>query len=145
MHLDVHLENGQRLYFDPDNVAERLEKARQTTLLPFLGSVDQFARSLTYDEVPSYITRTTSKGMYLTEVDEEVLWKVFREFSRTPYCLYRAEFIPCTRIMANAIFCGCYFTLSEAPFTILRTFDEVDYTTYRAACVAHHHLDGEQN
>lgn len=48
--------------------------------------------------------------------------------------------------MANAIFCGCYFTLSEAKsFAFLRTFDGVEFPTYRAACVARHLLDGDQN
>ncbi|KAJ8723199.1 hypothetical protein PYW08_003111 [Mythimna loreyi] len=66
MHLDVHLENGQRIYFDPYNVTERLENPRQTTLLAFfkLCEVDQFARSLTYDEVPSYYTYDKQRGVF---------------------------------------------------------------------------------
>ena len=56
MHLAVHFENGQPIYFDPDNVRERLENPRKITLLVFfkLCDEDQFAKTLTYDEVPSY-------------------------------------------------------------------------------------------
>lgn len=143
MHLDVHLENGQRLYFDPDNVAERLKKARQTTLLPFLGSVDQFARSLTYDEVPSYYTYDKQRGVFNRGrrggtvegfpgiFKDTVLGRVYTVHPNNGECYF-------LRLLLHTV-------RGTTSFTFLRTFDEVDYTTYRAACVAHHHLDGEQN
>uniref|UniRef100_A0A8D8YMS1 ATP-dependent DNA helicase n=2 Tax=Cacopsylla melanoneura TaxID=428564 RepID=A0A8D8YMS1_9HEMI len=53
--LHVHLENGQRVYFNPDNVSN-LQNPRATTLTAFfhLCQVDDFAKSLLYSEVPKY-------------------------------------------------------------------------------------------
>ncbi|KAL0882000.1 hypothetical protein ABMA27_001749 [Loxostege sticticalis] len=48
MHLDVHLENGQRIYFDPKNLCQECD----------------FAKSLLYDEVPSYYTYDKQRGVF---------------------------------------------------------------------------------
>ena len=37
IHLDVHLENGQRVYFNPQNVVERVERPTNTTLMAFFN------------------------------------------------------------------------------------------------------------
>ena len=56
-HLDVHLENGQRIYFEPENVVERVgnPRNRPTTLMAFfnLSREDEFAKTLLYEEVSS--------------------------------------------------------------------------------------------
>ena len=58
-HLDVHLENGERVYFNPEN-AHLLAQAppRNTTLTAFfkLCQEDDFARTLLYSKVPTYYT-----------------------------------------------------------------------------------------
>lgn len=56
MHLSVHLENGQRVYFTKDNVMEKMQNPSKTTLMAFfdLCNVDDFARRLFYYEVPAY-------------------------------------------------------------------------------------------
>ncbi|XP_025405020.1 uncharacterized protein LOC112679444 [Sipha flava] len=55
IHLDVHLENGQRVYFTANNVAERIENP-PTTLQAFfqICQTDNFARTLLYPQVASY-------------------------------------------------------------------------------------------
>jgi hypothetical protein len=47
MHLAVHLENGQRVYFTVENVQERLETPSKTTLMAFfyLCSQDKFCQN----------------------------------------------------------------------------------------------------
>lgn len=56
MHLSVHLENGQRVYFTPDNFGDRIKNPPNTTLLAFfdLCKVDYFAQTLLYSEIPAY-------------------------------------------------------------------------------------------
>lgn len=56
VHLAVHLENGQRVYFTTDNAQQIAERPPSTTLLSFfdLCQSDPFARTLLYSQVPTY-------------------------------------------------------------------------------------------
>jgi hypothetical protein len=58
VHLSVHLENGQRIYWRPgqQDLAERLANPKPTTLTDFfrLCGEDAFARTLLYHQVPTY-------------------------------------------------------------------------------------------
>lgn len=58
VHLAVHLENGQRVYFTVDNVQQRAVSPPATTLTSFfkLCETDAFARTLLYSEVPTFYT-----------------------------------------------------------------------------------------
>ncbi|UYV66363.1 hypothetical protein LAZ67_4001469, partial [Cordylochernes scorpioides] len=58
IHLSVHLENGQRVYFTEESVAQRAENPPNTTLTAFfqLCASDTFAATLLYHEVPTYYT-----------------------------------------------------------------------------------------
>ncbi|GFT04160.1 ATP-dependent DNA helicase [Trichonephila clavipes] len=53
-HLDIHLENDQRVYFDPSNVRTVVENPRNTTLMAFFDMChkDEFTASLLYEEIP---------------------------------------------------------------------------------------------
>lgn len=57
-HLTVHLENGQRVYFNENNAARIAANPANTTLTAFfaLCQADEFARTLLYAEVPTYYT-----------------------------------------------------------------------------------------
>ena len=67
-HLAVHLENGQRVYFNPNdqNLGERLDAPPQTTLTAFfkLCSKDDFASTLFYAEVPQHYTWQKSRKVW---------------------------------------------------------------------------------
>ena len=54
--LNVHLENGQRVYFTEENVADAVANPRDTHLTAFfkLCQQDEFARTLLYPEVYNY-------------------------------------------------------------------------------------------
>ena len=56
--MDVHLENGKRVYFDLNNVREWVENPRNTTLMALLKlyQEDNFAKTLLYEDVSSYYT-----------------------------------------------------------------------------------------
>ena len=58
VHLAVHLENGQRLYFTTENVLQRVERPPSTTLTSFFEMCqnDDFAKTLLYSEMPRYYT-----------------------------------------------------------------------------------------
>ncbi|GFQ65014.1 ATP-dependent DNA helicase [Trichonephila clavata] len=81
IHLSVHLENGQRVYFTEGNAAERARFAPETTLTAFfrLCNEDEFARTLFYHQVPLGIVKTRSGvdeklvNLYLTILESSQL------------------------------------------------------------------------
>ena len=62
-HLNVHLENGERVYFNEYNFRDRISSPPKTTLTAFfeLCARDNFAKSLLYIEVPRYYTWNTPR------------------------------------------------------------------------------------
>ncbi|GFQ70761.1 uncharacterized protein TNCT_708801 [Trichonephila clavata] len=66
IHLSIHLENGQRVYFTDENVLQRALNPPGTTLTAFftLCQEDAFARTLLYSEVPSYCTWNETKKVF---------------------------------------------------------------------------------
>ncbi|XP_076301782.1 uncharacterized protein LOC143219860 [Lasioglossum baleicum] len=58
IHISVHLENGQRVYFTEENAPQRAADPPNTTLTAFfqLCATDEFAKTLLYHEVPQYYT-----------------------------------------------------------------------------------------
>jgi len=62
-HLAVHLENGQRVFFNANNFHQVIENPRKMTLTAFfeLCSHDDFAKTLLYHQVPSYYTWDDSR------------------------------------------------------------------------------------
>ena len=56
VHLDVHLENRQRVYFNAENVIDQITNPKNTTLMAYfqLCQEDIFPKTHFYDEVPSY-------------------------------------------------------------------------------------------
>ncbi|GBP77151.1 hypothetical protein EVAR_38730_1 [Eumeta japonica] len=66
VHLAVHLENGQRVYFTENNIQEVVNNPRDTMLTAFfkLCAQDDFAKTLTYDRVPSYYTWNQSSKTF---------------------------------------------------------------------------------
>ncbi|GBM13355.1 hypothetical protein AVEN_159774-1 [Araneus ventricosus] len=58
VHLSVHLENGQRVYFTSDNAHERATQPPDTILTCYfkLCQEDTFAKTLLCAEIPKYYT-----------------------------------------------------------------------------------------
>lgn len=65
-HLAVHLENGQRVYFNPNNAVDRAARPPVTTLTGFFSicETDQFARTLLYADMPRYYTWNASSKSF---------------------------------------------------------------------------------
>jgi hypothetical protein len=66
VHLSVHLENGQRLYFKPDNLQQQLLEPPTTTLTAFfeLCQNDPFAKTILYCDAPRYYTWNASEKKF---------------------------------------------------------------------------------
>ncbi|GFR19314.1 ATP-dependent DNA helicase, partial [Trichonephila clavata] len=66
IHLAVHLENGQRVYFTASNVQQRALNPPATTLTAFfhLCQNDAFAKTLLYSDVPTYYTWNASRKVF---------------------------------------------------------------------------------
>lgn len=66
IHLSVHLENGQRVYFTQENVLDRINEPPKTTLTAFfqLCQTGAFPRTLLYNELPRYYTWNTSAKQF---------------------------------------------------------------------------------
>lgn len=64
--LAVHLENGQRVYFNEKNVTQKVLNPQNTTLTAFfeLCQKDEFASTLIYNEVPKYYTWNAVKKQF---------------------------------------------------------------------------------
>lgn len=67
VHLDVHLENGQRICFTEENAKEKIENPPNTTLTGFfnLCKHDDFAKTLLYNEVPTYYRWNSSSKLFI--------------------------------------------------------------------------------
>lgn len=67
IHLAVHLENGQRVFFTTDTAIDRAINPPKTTLIEFfelcnrVDAFGTFARTLLYSEVPRYFTWAQTK------------------------------------------------------------------------------------
>ncbi|XP_046966957.1 uncharacterized protein LOC124534968 [Vanessa cardui] len=145
IHLDVHLEGGQRVYFNPDNVRERLENSRRTTLLAFfeLCNTDTFAKTLLYNEVPLYYTYNKQRGIFNrrrrgTPVDgessiykEHVIGRVYTVHPNNSECFY-------LRLLLHTV-------RGPTSFQELRKVNNIVHPTYQAACRARHLLDNDQH
>ncbi|CAF4915792.1 unnamed protein product [Pieris macdunnoughi] len=61
----VHLENGQRVYFNESNAADRAARPPSTTLTSFFTvcHTDDFARTLLYADMPRYYIWNASSNV----------------------------------------------------------------------------------
>lgn len=134
VHLAVHLENGQRVYFTGKNIQEVVNNPRDTTLTAFfkLCAQDDFAKTLTYDRVPSYYTwnqssKTFQRRKQGTAVDgfpgikkTDALGRVYVIHPNNSECFY-------LRMLLHVV-------KGPTSFAHLRTVEGVLYDTYQRAC-----------
>ena len=75
VHLAVHLENGQRVFFSEDNLHERVNELPKTTLTAFflLCQEDDFAKTLLYCDVPKYYTWNASGKVFKRRIQGAVV------------------------------------------------------------------------
>lgn len=136
MHLAVHLENGQRVYFSENNITNIVQTPRDTTLTAFfkLCSEDSFAKSLTYNEVPSYYTWNPATHKFQRRVygqsveghpmikKSDALGRVYVVHPNNSECFH-------LRLLLHVL-------KGPTSFNFLKTVNGVLYSTYKEACKA---------
>lgn len=131
--LAVHLENGQQVYFNEQNLRQRLEEPINTTLIAFfkLCNEDDFAKTLLYPDVPKYYRWDTSKKWIRRKQGDEVPnWPEIRKANVVSriYTVHVTNFdCFCLRLLLHNIH-------GPTSFVDLRTIDGVQYNNYIEAC-----------
>ncbi|XP_074106305.1 uncharacterized protein LOC141532045 [Cotesia typhae] len=143
MHLAVHLENGQRIYYNQQNVIEKIINPPKTTLMSFfeLCQVDNFAKTLLYVEVPAYYVWKNNKFLrrrkgkkvpgFLGIKKDQVLGRVYTVHPGNAECYY-------LRLLLHEF-------RGPTSFLALKTFDGVIQPTFQAACRARGLLEDDAN
>lgn len=145
IHLDIHLENGQRVYFDPSNARRVVENPRNTTLMAFfdLCNNDEFAASLLYEEIPGYYTFNKQNGTFQrrrrgTPVEghpgifyEHTLGRIYTIHPNNRECYY-------LRLLLT-------FVKGPTSFESLKRVNGILHPTYQAACLALGLLEGDNH
>ena len=134
--LEVHLENFQRAYFNPDEIIdpETLEP-RVTTLVKFfeLCLVDDFAKTLKYIQVPQYYIWKGKKGWKRRKqgavVDEFPEIRMSDALGRMHTVNPTQEEAFCLRLLLNVV-------AGPTSFKDLKTVNGIEHQTFKAACKA---------
>lgn len=145
VHLSVHLENGQRVYYTQQNLMNIINQPPNTTLTAFfqLCQTDAFARTLLYHEIPKYYTWNAStkkfnrrkNGAIVPEYAgvraSEALGRVYTVHPNNMECF-------CLRLLLHTI-------RGPKSFLELRTIYGEVCLTYRDACFKLGLLEDDQH
>jgi hypothetical protein len=144
VHLAVHLENGQRVYFTEDNVHERVNEPPRTTLTAFflLCQKDDFAKTLLYCNVPKYYTwdasgktfkrrvQGTAVAGYSNVRETDALGRVYTVHPNNFECFF-------LRLLLHTV-------RGPTSFEALRTVNGRICETFREACQLHGLLEDDK-
>ena len=141
IHLAVHLENGQRVYFNSNTILNRINNPNETTLTAFfkLCREDEFASTLLYEEVASYYTwnsHTWKKRKQGTRVDGYGDIRKGKEFGR----VYTVHFSNAECFYMRLLL---FHIKGPTSFDYLRTVNEIICGTFREACIIHGLLEND--
>ena len=143
VHLAVHLENGQRVYFTEDNVHERVNEPPRTTLTAFflLCQKDDFAKNLLYCNVPKYYTWDASGKIFKRRIqgsavdnypgiyETDALGRVYTVHPNNFECFF-------LRLLLHTV-------KGPTSFEALRTINDQICRTFREACLLHGLLEDD--
>lgn len=144
IHLAVHLENGQRVYFTEQTALQRAETPPSTTLTEYfkLCSTDIFAKTLLYHEIPKYYTWNASAKKFARRKQgtpvvgyadiyaSDALGRIYTVHPNNIECFYLRLLLINVR--------------GPTSFENIRAVDGVVHTTYRDACNALQLLENDQ-
>lgn len=143
VHLAVHLENGQRVYFNQNNLQQIVQNPRRTTLTAFfdLCRTDNFARTLLYNEVPSYYTWSNnqwSRRKRGQDVEghpgikkDSAIGRVYTVHPCQTECFY-------LRLLLHNV-------RGPGSFQELRTVNGIVFSTFQAACMERGLLESDDH
>ncbi|KAF0695535.1 ATP-dependent DNA helicase, partial [Aphis craccivora] len=134
-HLSVHLENGQRVYFNPNDssrLTDMINNPPKTTLLAFFDLYD-FAKTLLYVDVPSYYRR--KRGINVNGWPgikrDQALGRVYTIHPNNTECYY-------LRILLHEV-------RGPTSFLKLKTVNGTIQPNYQTACKALGLLEDERH
>ena len=131
--LSVHLENGQQVYFNRQNLKDKIAHPANTTLMAFfkLCKEDNFAKNLLYVDVPKYYKWDASKQWIRRKQGERVEdWPNVRKTNviGRVYTVHVANFeCFCLRMLLFNI-------RGPTNFADLKNFNGREFESYSAAC-----------
>ncbi|CAB3235853.1 unnamed protein product [Arctia plantaginis] len=144
VHLAIHLENGQRVYFyNNENLQDRVNNPSPTTLTAFfdLCKRDNFAKTLLYHEVPQYYVwgrNSFSRRRRGQDVDgypgvkkDTTLGRVYNIHPTQTECYYLRMILQHVR--------------GPMSFEHLRTVNGVIFQSYQGACKELGLLEGDEH
>ena len=144
VHLSIHLENGQRVFFTTDNASTIANEPPNTTLTAFsqLCQHANFARTLLYPEVPRYYTWNASRKVFCKRkigqlipghdaVASDALGRVYTVHPNNAECYFRRMLLHSVR--------------GPRSFQDLRTVNGEICQTFRDACQKLGLLEGDQH
>ncbi|XP_050056156.1 uncharacterized protein LOC126549818 [Aphis gossypii] len=128
-HLAVHLGNGQRVYFTPNNLAENLNNPSKTTLLAFfeLCKTDVFAKTIFYSEVPSYFVFKNNKFQKRKQGRNLDGWPTVKKDDALGRVYTSIPTILNLRMLLHKI-------RGPTSFSDLKTVNGILYNTFQSAC-----------
>lgn len=133
-HLAVHLENGERIYFNEHNFENRMSNPPKTTLTAFfeLCRTDDFAKTLLYPEVPRYFTwNITQKQWKRRKIGRLVgNWAGIKEADT----LGRVYTVHISNIECYCLRMLLHHIKGPTCFSDLKTINGSECETFREAC-----------
>ncbi|XP_014778334.1 uncharacterized protein LOC106874936 [Octopus bimaculoides] len=132
VHLTVHLENGQRVYFSEHNVSQLTALPKETTLTVFfmLCQTDTFAKCLIYPQLPFYFV--WDKNIWtLRQSGVDVDGHPGIKFSD---CLRRVYTVHPSQQECFYLQLLLHEVVGPESFQDIRTVDNVCYDTFWATC-----------
>ncbi|XP_044575177.1 uncharacterized protein LOC123258986 [Cotesia glomerata] len=139
VHLAIHLENGQRVFFTNETAIDRAINPPKTTLTAFFELCNRaddfgsFARTLLYSQVPRYFTWTQTKT-----------WMPRKQGSPVAVCLNLFKSNALGRLFTvNPRHTECFYlrlllvnVTGPLSFQDIRKVNGQQYPTYKDACLA---------
>lgn len=145
VHLSVHLENGQRVYFTTQNALQRAARPPSTTLTAFFSLClnDSFAKTVLYSEIPTYFTWNASAKVFQRRkqgkpvhgqpnlYSTDAIGRIYTVHPNNAECFYLRLLLINVR--------------GPTSFQNLRTIDGFLCATYREACQRLHLLEDDSH
>lgn len=142
-HLAVHLENGQRVYFNQQNLTDKLTNPPKTTLLAFfeLCRTDDFAKTLLYYQVPAYYVWTNSRFERRKRGVDVVGWPGVKK----EHALGRVYTIHPNNTECFHLRMLLHEIRGPTSFEMLKTVNDVVHPTFQTACKALGLLENDEH
>ena len=130
--LAVHLENGQRIYFTENNIRERIQTPPKTMLTSYfhLCGIDEFAKTILYQEIPQYYTWQVSSKSWKRRLQgdrvsdgifkSEAIGRIYSVHPKNLECFYLRLLLTTVR--------------GAVSFEYIKTVDGVICTTFKKTC-----------